>query len=130
MPQSCVTVLNESLKKKKGNAIALERTYGSHKRCYFCPMPSTKKKFNRKKSLIEYPNNISSTICPFHLCDELPIPEVCEIDLLSLDNAESSEESSISELCISIDVEFDMTTSEPHLINESELNDLVRNLLQ
>ena len=47
---------------------------------------------------------------------------------MCLDDAESSEESSISEPWISKNEEFGITTSEPHLINESELNDLIRYL--
>ena len=51
-----------------------------------------KKGFNRKKkSVIEYPN-IPSAIRPVRHSDELPIPEPHEIDLLSSDDAESSEE--------------------------------------
>ena len=46
---------------------------------------------------------------------------------MSLDDAESSEECSVSEPCTSRNKEFVITT-EPHLINESELNDLVRDL--
>ena len=66
--------------------------------CYFCLMPSIKKEFNRKKkSVIEYPN-IPSAIRPVPHSYELPISEPHEIDLLSSDNAESSEEYSVSEL--------------------------------
>ena len=86
-----------------------------------------KKGFNRKKkSVIEYPN-IPSAIRPVRHSDELPIPEPREIDLLSSDDAESSEVCSVTEPCTSTNEEFGITT-EPHLINESELNDLVRDL--
>ena len=95
--------------------------------CYFCLTPSMKKGFNRKKkSVIEYPN-IPSAIRPIHHSDELPIPEPREIDLLSSDDAESSEECNVSEPCTSTNEEFGIIT-EPHLMNESELNDLVRDL--
>ena len=94
--------------------------------CYFCFTPSIKKGFNRKKSVIEYPN-IPSAIRPLPHSDELPIPEPREIDLLSSDYAESSEECSVSEPCTSRNKEFGITT-EPHLIDESELNDLLRDL--
>ena len=95
--------------------------------CYFCLTPSIKKGFNRKKkSVIEYPN-IPSAIRPVPHSDELPIPESREIDLLRSDNAESSEECSVSEPCTSRNKKFGVTT-EPHLINESKLNDLVRDL--
>ena len=94
--------------------------------CYFCLTPSIKKGFNRKKSVIEYPN-IPSAICPLPHSDELPIPEPREIDLLSSDYAESSEECSVSEPCTSRNKEFGITT-EPHLIDESELHDLLRDL--
>ena len=95
--------------------------------CYFCLTPSIKKGFNRKKkSVIEYPN-IPSAIRPVPHSDELPIPESREIDLLRSDNAESSEECSVSEPCTSRNEEFGVTT-EPHLINENKLNDLVRDL--
>ena len=85
-----------------------------------------KKGFNRKKSVIEYPN-IPSAIRPVPYSDKLLIPEPREIDLLSSDDAESSEECSVSEACTSRNEEFCITTK-PHLINESELNDLVRDL--
>ena len=75
-----------------------------------------KKGFNRKKSSIEYPS-MPSAIRPVPHSDELPISEPCEVDLLSLDDAESSEESSISKPCTSWNKEFGITTSEPHLIN-------------
>ena len=93
----------------------------------FCFTPSMKKRFNRKKkSLIKYPN-LPFAIRPVPHCDELPIAEPCEeADLLSSDYAESSDESSIFEPCTPRSVEFGNTTAEPHLINESELNDLVR----
>ena len=95
--------------------------------CYFCLTPSIKKGFNRKKkSVIEY-SNIPSAICPVPHSDKLPIPEQREIDLLSSDNAESSKEYSVSESCTSRNKKFDITT-EPHLINESKLNVLVRDL--
>ena len=75
-----------------------------------------KKGFNKKKkSLIEYPN-LPSAIRPVPHSDELPIPEPCEVDLLSSDDAESSEESSIFETCTFWNKEFGITTSEPHLI--------------
>ena len=95
--------------------------------CYFCLTPTIKKEFNwKKKSVIEYPN-ILSAIRPVPHSDELPIPEPREIDLLSSDDAESSKECSISEPCTSRNEEFGITTK-PHLINKSELYDLVRNL--
>jgi len=47
---------------------------------------------------------------------------------LSSDDAESSEKSSISESYTSRNEEFRIATSEPHLFNESELNDLVSDL--
>ena len=95
--------------------------------CYFCLTPSIEKRFNRKKkSVIEYPN-IPSAIRPVPHSDELPIPESREIDLLSSDNAESSEECSVSKSCTSRNKKFGVAT-EPHLINECKLNDLVRDL--
>ena len=81
---------------------------------------------NWKKSVIEYPN-ILSAIRPVPHSDELPIAEPCSIDLLSSDDAKSSEECSVSKPCTSRNEEFGSTT-EPHLINESELNDFVRDL--
>ena len=130
---SCVTALNEWLKKKRkampfaGPMIWIEPT--NHKNeCYFCLTPSMKKGFNRKKkSLIEY-SDIPSAIRPVCHSDQLPIPEPCEIDLLCSDDAESSEESSIFKPCTSRNEEFGIITSESRLINESGLNDLVRYL--
>ena len=72
-----------------------------------------------------YNTNIPSTIRPVRHSDELPIPEPREKDLLSSDDAESSEECSVSEPCTSTNEESSITTK-PHLINESKLNDLVR----
>ena len=128
---SCMTALNEG-RRKKGNAVCsandLERNYGSRKRELFCFTPFMKKGFNRKKnSLIEY-LDIPPEICPVSHSDQLPVPEPCEIDLLCSDDAESSEESSIFEQCTSRNEEFDIITSEPHSINESEVNDLVMDL--
>ena len=119
-------------KEKKGNAICsandLERTYGSRKRLLLFLTPSMKKGFNRKKkSLIGYPE-IPPAIRPVPHSDQLPIPEPCEVDLLCSDDAESSKESSISEPCTSRNQEFGIITSEPHLIDVSELNDLVKDL--
>ena len=91
--------------------------------CYSCLTPSIKKGF-RKKSVTEYPS-IPSTIRPVPHSDELPIPESRKIDLLSSDDAESSEKYSVSKPCTSRNEKFFITT-EPHLINGSELNDLVR----
>ena len=91
--------------------------------CYFCLTPSIKKGFSRKKQSVIIP----SAIRPIPHSDELPIPEPSEIDLLSSDDAESNEECSVSEPCTSRNEEFGITT-EPDLINESELNDLVRDL--
>ena len=130
---SCVTALNEWLKKKrKAMPFAVPMIWREPMHhinyCYFFLTSSMKKGFNRKKSLIKYPK-LPSAICPVPHCDELPIPELCEeADLLSSDYAESSDESSISEPCTSRSVEFGNTTAEPHLIYESELNDLVRDL--
>ena len=107
----------------------MARTYGSQKRLLLLSHAFHEKRVQQEeKSLIKYPN-ISSAIRPVPHCDGLPISEPCEeADLLSSDYAESSDESSISEPCTSRSVEFGNTTAEPHLINESELNDLVRDL--
>ena len=86
-----------------------------------------KKGFNRKKkSLIEYPD-IPSVIRPVPHSDQLLTPEQCKIDQLCSDDAESSEESSISDPCTSRNKKFGIT-SQPHSINESGLNDLVSDL--
>ena len=116
---------------KKGSAICRandsERTYGSYKRLLLLSHAFHKKRFNRKKkSSIEYPN-IPSAIRPLPCSDELPIPKPCEVGLLSSDDAESGEEYGISEPCTSRSEEFGIT-SELHEINESGLNDLVRDL--
>jgi len=76
------------------------------------------KRILQEKVLIEYPSMPFATR-PVPRSDELPIPEPYEIDLLSSDDAESSEESSISEPCTSRNEEFRIATSEPHLFNES-----------
>ena len=99
---------------KKGNIICsannLERTYGSCKRLLLLSHAFHKKRFNRKKkSSIEYPN-IPCAIRPVPRSDELPIPEPCEVDLLSSDDAGSGEESSISKSCTSRNEEFGITS--------------------
>ena len=129
---SCVTALNEWLKKKrKAMPFAVPMIWREPtddvNDCYFCLTPSMKKGFNRKKkSFIEYPD-ILSAIRPVPHSDQLLTPEQCKIDLLCLDNAESSDESSISEPCTSRNEKFGIT-SQPHSINESGLNDLVSDL--
>ena len=121
---SCVTALYEWLKKKrKAMPFAVPMIWREPTNqvndCYFCLTPSIKKGFNRKKkSVIEYPN-IPSAIRPVPHSDELPIAEPHSIDLLSSDDAESSKECSVSKPCTSRNEEFGSTT-EPHLINESE----------
>ena len=117
---------------KKGDVVCsandLERTYGSRKRLLLLSHAFHEKKFNiKKKFVIKYPN-IPSAIHPVPQSDELLIPEPHEIDLLSSDDAESSEKCSVSEPCTFRNEEFGIAV-EPHLINKSELNDLVRNLV-
>ena len=97
------------------------------KDCYFCHTPSMKKGFNRKKKFVIEYLNIPFAIRPVSHSDELPIPEPRKIDLLSSDDAESTEECSVSKPCTSRNETFFITT-EPHLINGSELNDLLRDL--
>ena len=115
----------------KGNAIFsandLERTYGSRKRLFLLSDAFHEKRILQEEVLIEYPN-IPSATRPVPHNDEPHIPEPYEIGLLSSDDAESSEESSISEPYTSRIEEFRITTSESHLFNESELNDLVSDL--
>ena len=87
--------------------------------CCFCHTPFMKKKLNKnKKSLIEYPNMLSA-ILPVTHSDDLPIPEPCEVNLLSSDDAASSKESSI------LNGAHSGMKNKPHLINESEQNDFV-----
>ena len=127
-----MTALNEWLKKKrKAMPFAVPmiwREPTDHVNNCYLSHAFYEKRFNgKKKSSIEYPD-IPSAIHPVPHSDQLPIPESCEIDLLCSDDAESSEMPSIPELCISRNKEFGIITSKPHLINESELNDLVRDL--
>ena len=93
---SCVTALNEWLKKKtKSNVICsandLERTYGSHKRLLLPSHSFHEKRIRQKEeSLVEYPNILSAIRLVPH-SDELPVPETCEIGLLSSDDAGRQE---------------------------------------
>ena len=131
---SCVTNLNEWLKKKrKRMPFAVPMIWREPKDhindCYFCLTPPLKKGYNKKKkNSIQYPN-IPSALRPVSHSAELPAPEPC---IKSSDEAESMGDSSScnSESCSLKQDEFveNASTSEPHLINESELNDLVRDL--
>lgn len=95
--------------------------------CYFCMVPPIGKGISKKKKwTLEYPN-IPSAIRPVPHGDDLPVPKVPE----SFSAASTDEEEDIGgpEPSTSSDPDFEQTTStKPHLITQSELNDLVRDL--
>lgn len=95
--------------------------------CYFCMVPPIEKGLNKKKKLsVHYPN-IPSAIRPVPHGEELPIPKAPKSFVI-----ESSEEE--PEACspppsTSHDPDFlPATPTEPHLITQMELSDLIRDL--
>ena len=99
--------------------------------CYFCMIPPVAKGMSRKKKwTVEYPN-IPSALRPVPHEEELPIPVPPESYTLdSDDDHDDNQDSAGPEPSTSADPDFEPSHSslEPHLISQSELNDLVRDL--
>ena len=99
--------------------------------CYFCMIPPVSKGMSRKKKwTVEYPN-IPSALHPVPHGEELPIPVPPESYTLdSDDDHDDDQDSAGPEPSTSADPDFEPSHSslEPHLISQSELNDLVRDL--
>lgn len=97
--------------------------------CYFC-ITKTEGFSKKQRDKIQYPN-LPSAIRPVPHSEELPVP----IAPLNLDNIVPGDSSSSSESDLQLpkhttdDTTFlPSTSSEPHLITQNKLNDLVRDL--
>lgn len=91
--------------------------------CYFCLTKITG--FNAKnKNRIIYPD-LPSAIRPVPHSDELPVPTKPTVDETNMGDTDSTEQSSTS---VDVDPVYEGSSNEPHLISQSELNDLVREL--
>lgn len=91
--------------------------------CYFC-ITEVAGFTSKNKKHISYPNLPSAIRPVLHSDDiEVPVPPQCgtidEDDSASVDDAEVEQDS---------DKDFSVQSDGPHLINQSELNDLVRDL--
>lgn len=95
--------------------------------CYFCMMPPVGKGLSRmKKQTVKYPN-IPSATRPVPHGEGLPVPDAPKS--LSLESDEEEDESSSPGPSMSHDPDFDpYTSSQPHLLTQNDLNDLVRDL--
>jgi hypothetical protein len=89
--------------------------------CYFC-MTNVSGCSKKKKKHITYPN-IESAIRPVRHNESLPIPKPPENFQLEEASSEDNDEKSDPEF-----LTMASTSTEPHLINQSNLNDLVRDL--
>ncbi len=87
---------------------------------------------NKKKQFVQYPN-IPSAIRPVPHGQGIPVPDAPESFSLE-SNKEDNEDEKENEDCssgpsMSNDPDFDQEfSSEPHLITQGELHDLVKNL--
>ena len=94
-------------------------------------IPPVSKRMSRKKKLtVEYPNN-PSALCPVPHREDLPIPEPPEYYTLDSDDDHDDDlDSADPEPSTSADPDFKLphSSTEPHLISQSELNDLARDL--
>jgi len=97
--------------------------------CYFCMVPPVGKGVSKKKKwTVHYPN-IPSAIRPVPHGEGLPVPDAPESFSLESDEEEEENETSSPEPSMSHDPYFlPSSSSEPHLITQGELNDLVRDL--
>ncbi|KAK4882047.1 hypothetical protein RN001_005366 [Aquatica leii] len=98
--------------------------------CYFC-MTSTVGFSSKSKLTIEYPN-IPSALRLVPHNDTLPIPEPLNTYTLELeiDLKDSEPQPGASNDTFNDDEEYsaDLVSPQPHLLTQSELNDLVRDL--
>ncbi|XP_029451745.1 zinc finger protein 544-like isoform X3 [Rhinatrema bivittatum] len=129
---TCATNLHQWLnRKRKSMPFALPMIWREPTdhiaNCYFCMVPPVGKGLSKKKKwTVQYPN-IPSAKRPIPHGKGLPIPDVPE--LFSLASAKEEDETCGPEQSMSHDPDFlPSSSSEPHLITQSELNDLVRDL--
>lgn len=85
--------------------------------CYFCLVDLSKFKSAKNRKKIAYPS-IPSSIAPVKHSDELPVPQFDVPKEASSSEEQSSEDSNY--VC--------EATAEPHFPNQSELDDLIRDL--
>ncbi|XP_073533089.1 uncharacterized protein [Phyllobates terribilis] len=95
--------------------------------CYFCMVPPIRKGVSRKKKwTLQYPN-LPSAIRPVPHTEKLPVPKAPET--FSVESSEEEEGAWCHEASSSHDPDFlSATSTEPHLITQSDLNDLVSDL--
>lgn len=92
--------------------------------CYFC-MTNVSGYSSKNRKLIEYPN-LESAMRPVPHDESLPVPNASEVWTLEDEEAMLDEPVQME---AAGDPDFvPSTSSEPHLISQSELNDLVRDL--
>lgn len=95
--------------------------------CYFC-LTNVSGFSSKNKKAIEYPN-LSSAMRPVQHDESLPVPKAP--DTFSLDEADEDAAIDHTGTTAATDSDSDFepcVSSEPHLITQSELNDLVRDL--
>ncbi|XP_050783868.1 zinc finger protein 701-like [Gopherus flavomarginatus] len=97
--------------------------------CYFCMVPPVGKGVSKKKKwTVHYPT-IPSAIRPVPHREGPPVPDAPESFSLESEEEEEEDETSGPEPSVSQDPHFlPSSSSEPHLITQGELNDLVRDL--
>ena len=92
--------------------------------------PVAKRMSRKKKWTVEY-SNIPSALRPVPDGEELPIPVPPESYTLDSDDDHDDDQDSVDpDPSTSADPDFELLycSPEPHLISQSELNDLVRDL--
>ena len=133
---TCVTNLHQWLNKKRTSMpfaipVVWREPTDHSSNCYFCMIPPVAKGISRKKKwTVEYPY-IPSALCLVPHGEELPIPvPLKSYTLDSDDHHDDDQDSADPELSTSADPDFELLhcSPEPHLISQSELNDLVRDL--
>ena len=130
----CATNLRQWLnKKRKSMPFAVPMVWraptDNSSNCYFCMIPPVAKRMSRKKKwTVKYPN-IPSALHPVPHGEELSIPVPPESYTLDSDH-DDGQDSAGPEPSKSANPDFEPSYSslEPHLISQSELNDLVRDL--
>ena len=132
---TCATNLHQWLsKKRKSMPFAIPMVWREptdhHSNCYFCMIPPVAKGMSRKKKwTVAYPN-IPSAVRPIPHTEDLPIPVPPESYSLDLDDDHDDNDPTGPEPSTSTDPDFELPHSSPecHLISQSELDDLVRDL--
>jgi hypothetical protein len=96
--------------------------------CYFC-MTNVSGYSSKNKKSIEYPN-LASALRPVPHDDSLPVPKPPESWTLDEeDEKETGDDEEPTQMEAAADPDFvPSTSSDPHLISQAELNDLVRDL--